>query len=574
MKRNGAQIMWECLIREGVKTIFGYPGGANLPIYDALPQFPDIHHVLVRHEQGASHMADGYARAGGGVGVALATSGPGATNLVTGIATAMLDSVPMVCITGQVISKLIGYDAFQEIDVTGITLPITKHNYLVTDPHEINHAIHEAFYIARSGRPGPVLVDISKDAQQAFIDWEYDGSPIKMRGYRPNHRPSSQDIKHAVEMIHAAKRPVILAGHGVLMSGAMDELKEFAERTQTPIAMTLLGLGGFPGSHPLNMGMMGMHGEAWVNNAIQDADLLLAFGMRFDDRVTGNLKTYALNAQKIHAEIDPAEINKNVHVDLPLIGDLRSTLSQLLEYVEPLDHSEWLAQIKDTKGETAVRDILNLPDDGHLYAAHVINDIWRYTDGKALVVTDVGQHQMWTAQYYRQDYPGNFLSSGGLGTMGFGLPAAIGAKFARPEADVWVIAGDGGFQMTQSELSTAAQEGIKVNVAIINNGFLGMVRQWQEFFYEKRYSATPMKGPDFVKIADAHGLAGLRVTRRSEVEDAVRYAHETEGTVVIDFQVEQEDSVYPMVPTGADLKQMIRRPLPTSQVNEAAKDNI
>ncbi len=574
MKRNGAQIMWECLVREGVSTVFGYPGGANLPIYDALPQFPDIHHVLVRHEQGASHMADGYARAGGGVGVALSTSGPGATNLVTGIATAMLDSVPMVCITGQVVSKLIGYDAFQEIDVTGITLPITKHNYLVTDPNEINHTIHEAFYIARSGRPGPVLVDISKDAQQAYIDWEYDGRPIKMSGYRPNRRPSSQDIKHAVEMIHAAKRPVILAGHGVLMSGAMAELKEFAERTQTPIAMTLLGLGGFPGSHPLNMGMMGMHGEAWVNNAIQDADLLLAFGMRFDDRVTGNLKTYALNAQKIHAEIDPAEINKNVTVDQPLIGDLRSTLTQLLEYVEPVDHSDWLAQIKDMKGETAVRDILNLPDDGHLYAAHVINDIWRYTGGKAVVVTDVGQHQMWTAQYYRQDYPGNFLTSGGLGTMGFGLPAAIGAKFARPEADVWVIAGDGGFQMTQCELSTAAQEGVKVNVAIINNGYLGMVRQWQEFFYDKRYSATPMKGPDFVKIADAHGLAGLRVTRRSEVEDAVRYAHETEGTVVIDFRVEQEDSVYPMVPSGADLKQMIRRPLPAGQVNEAPKDNI
>jgi acetolactate synthase-1/2/3 large subunit len=574
MKRIGAQIMWECLVREGVKTIFGYPGGANLPIYDTMPQFPAIHHVLVRHEQGASHMADGYARAGGGVGVALATSGPGATNLVTGIATAMLDSVPMVCITGQVISKLIGYDAFQETDVTGITLPITKHNYLVTDPREINHAIREAFYIARSGRPGPVLVDISKDAQQASIDWEYDGSPIRMRGYRPDHRPSSHDIQHAVEMIHAAKRPVILAGHGVLMSGAMDQLKEFAERTQTPVALTLLGLGGFPGSHSLNMGMMGMHGEAWVNYAIQDADLLLAFGMRFDDRVTGNLKTYALNAQKIHAEIDPAEINKNVHVDQALIGDLRSTLTQLLEYVKPVDHSDWLAQIQEMKGETAVRDILNLPDDGHLYAAHVINDIWRYTDGKALVVTDVGQHQMWTAQYYRQEYPGNFLTSGGLGTMGFGLPAAIGAKFARPDADVWVIAGDGGFQMTQAELSTAAQEGIKVNVAIINNGFLGMVRQWQEFFYDKNYSGTPMKGPDFVKIADAHGLAGLRVTRRSEVEDAVRYAHETEGTVVIDFRVEQEDSVYPMVPTGADLKQMIRRPLPSSQVNEAAKDNI
>ncbi len=353
MKFNGAQIMWECLVREGVKTVFGYPGGATLPIYDALPQFP-IHHVLMRHEQGASHMADGFARAGGGVGVALATSGPGATNLVTGIATAMLDSSPIVCITGQVISKLIGYDAFQEVDVTGITLPITKHNYLVTDPHEINHAIREAFYIARSGRPGPVLVDISKDAQQTSIEWEYDGSPIRMRGYRPDHRPSSQDIQRAVEMIHAAKRPVILAGHGVLMSGAMAELKAFAERTQTPIAMTLLGLGGFPGSHPLNLGMMGMHGEAWVNNTIQEADLLLAFGMRFDDRVTGNLKTYALNAQKIHAEIDPAEINKNVNVDLPLIGDLRSTLSQLLEYVQPVDHSDWLAHIQEMKGESAV----------------------------------------------------------------------------------------------------------------------------------------------------------------------------------------------------------------------------
>jgi acetolactate synthase-1/2/3 large subunit len=357
------------------------------------------------------------------------------------------------------------------------------------------------------------------------------------------------------------------------MSGAMAELKAFAERTQTPIAMTLLGLGGFPGSHPLNLGMMGMHGEAWVNNTIQDADLLLAFGMRFDDRVTGNLNTYAVNAQKIHAEIDPAEINKNVHVDLPLIGDLRSTLSQLLEYVQPVDHSDWLAQIKEMKGDSAARDILNLPDDGHLYAAHVINDLWRYTNGKALVVTDVGQHQMWTGQYYRQDYPGNFISSGGLGTMGFGLPAAIGAKFARPEADVWVIAGDGGIQMTQAELSTAAQEGIKVNVAIINNGYLGMVRQWQEFFYNKNYSATPMKGPDFVKIAEAHGLTGLRVSHRSEVESAVRQAHETEGTVVIDFRVEQEDSVYPMVPTGADLKQMIRRPLP-SPVNEAAKDDI
>jgi acetolactate synthase-1/2/3 large subunit len=561
MKRTGAQIVWACLEKQGVDIVFGYPGGANLPIYDAMRDYPSIHHVLVRHEQGGAHMADGYARASGKVGVAMATSGPGATNLVTGIATALMDSIPTVFITGQVTSKLIGYDAFQETDVTGITLPITKHNYLVTRVQDIMPTIREAFYIARSGRPGPVLVDIAKDAQQASIeDWEYDDSPIRMKGYRPDKRPTPASIQKALDLIHSAKRPVILAGHGVLMSNAMDELRAFAEKAQVPVAVTLLGIGGLPATHSLNLGMMGMHGEAWVNKAIQEADLLLAFGMRFDDRVTGNLKTYAPGAKKIHVDIDPSEINKNVTVDVPLIGDLKNILNQILPLIEPCDRAEWIQHISEMKGDSAVRDIQNLPDNGHLYAAHVINDLWRYTKGEAIVTTDVGQNQMWSAQYYRVDKPNHWITSGGLGTMGFGLPSAIGAKMACPNEEVWTIVGDGGFQMTMSELCTAAQEGIKVNVAIINNGFLGMVRQWQEFFYDKNYAATPMKSPDFVKIADAHGLKGIRVTERSQVEAAIREAQATEGTVVIDFRVEQEDSVYPMVPTGADLHAMIRRP--------------
>jgi acetolactate synthase-1/2/3 large subunit len=560
LAQTGATILWECLQREGVEVVFGYPGGAILPAYDALDH-STVRHVLARHEQGAAHMADGYARASGRVGVVLCTSGPGATNLVTGLATAMMDSVPLVAITGQVSSGLLGSDAFQEVDVTGVTLPITKHNYLVQRPEQIAPAIREAFALARSGRPGPVLVDITKDAQQNTTEWEYDTSPVRMRGYRPDYSPSPADLQRAAEMIKSAKRPVILAGRGVLMSGTWDDLREFAERTNTPVAMTLLGLGGFPANHPLNLGMMGMHGEAFVNQAIQESDLLLGFGMRFDDRVTGNLKNYAPHARKIHVEIDKSEINKNVRVDVALVGDLACTLRQLLELVGPAEHAEWLDAIREWKGDTAVRDIVNLPDNGHLYAAHVINDLWRATDGKALVVTDVGQNQMWTAQYYKQNYPGNFITSGGLGTMGFGLPAAIGAKFARPEAEVWVVAGDGGIQMTAQELSTAAQEGIKVNVAIINNGYLGMVRQWQEFFYDKRYSATPMRGPDFVKLTEAHGLTGIRVSSRGDVEPAIRMAQQSEGTVVIDFVVEKEDSVYPMVPTGADLHNMIRRPI-------------
>ena len=559
--RSGAQIIWECLIAEDVKHVFGYPGGAILPAYDALCQYPQIHHVLVRHEQGATHMADGYARASGRVGVAMATSGPGATNMVTGIATASMDSSPIVCITGQVGSKFLGTDAFQETDITGITLPITKHNYLVKRAEDIAPTLREAFYVARSGRPGPVLVDITKDAQQNSCEFN-------MESYKP--LPTAEGKSHSgpeqyeagLELINSAKRPVILAGHGVLLSNAMEELREFAERASMPVAMTLLGIGGFPASHPLNLGMMGMHGEAWVNHAIQEADLLLAFGMRFDDRVTGTLKTYAPKAKKIHVEIDPAEINKNVRVDVALVSDLRPALQKLLPDVHRVDRQAWLHYIDELKGDSAVRDIQKMPDSGHLYAAHVIHDLWRETNGNSIVVTDVGQHQMWEAQYYKHEQPRSLITSGGLGTMGFALPAAIGAKFARPEADVWVVAGDGGFQMTMPELATAAQEELDVNIAVINNGYLGMVRQWQEFFYDRRYSETPLLSPDFARLAEAFGLRGLTVQNRDQVVPAIREARNHRGTTLINFLVEQEDSVFPMVPSGAALNEMIRRPSP------------
>jgi len=561
MKLTGAEIIWESLICEGVDVVFGYPGGAILPAYDAHTKYPQVHHVLVRHEQGATHMADGYARASGKVGVAIATSGPGATNMVTGIATAMMDSSPIVCITGQVGSKVLGTDAFQETDVTGVTLPITKHNYLVTRAEDIAPAIREAFLVARSGRPGPVLVDITKDAQQSTAEFDWEAAKPRPSIVRAPHGLPSASLDRAIEMISSSKRPVILAGQGVIKAGATAEVLQFAEKVGAPIAVTLLGLGGVPASHPMNLGMMGMHGETWVNQAIQQADLLLAFGMRFDDRVTGNLKTYAPNAKKIHVEIDRSEVNKNVHVDLALVGDLREVLSLILPRANGGPRKEWLETIDVIKGDSAVRDVQKLPDAGHLYAAHVINDLWRAThDRETIVVTDVGQHQMWEAQYYHHEKPRSLITSGGLGTMGFALPAAIGAKFACPEKDVWVIAGDGGFQMTMPELATIAQEGVKINVAIINNAFLGMVRQWQEFFYEKRYAATPLIGPDFVKLAEAFGLKGVRVTKRTEVAPAVKESLAHEGTVVIDFRVEQEDSVFPMVPTGAALDEMIQRP--------------
>jgi acetolactate synthase-1/2/3 large subunit len=557
--RSGAQIVWESLVREGVDTVFGYPGGAILPTYDAMLAYP-VRHVLVRHEQGAAHMADGYARASGRVGVAIATSGPGATNLVTGIATAMLDSIPTVFITGNVPSRLLGSDAFQETDITGITLPITKHNALVTDARDVARTLREAFAIARADRPGPVLVDICKDAQQGKVEFEWPEA-VDLPGLRPVPAPDPRELERAAELIAKAERPLILAGHGVLRSGASRALLDFAERTDTPIALTLLGLGGVPASHPLCLGMMGMHGEAYVNTAIQRADLLLAFGMRFDDRVTGNLATYARHSKKVHVEIDPSEIGKNVAVDVAIVADLRAALEALLPLAAAGTRTAWRAEIAQGRAETHTRDILHQPDGGHLYAAHVIHDLWRATSGDALVVTDVGQHQMWEAQYYAHERPRSLITSGGLGTMGFALPAAIGAKLARPEAEVWVIAGDGGFQMTQAELATLRQEQLDVKIAIVNNGYLGMVRQWQEFFYDKRYAATPILSPDFVALAAAYGIPGHRVTRRDEVADTVRRVRETDGPALIDFRVEKEEAVYPMVPAGANLDNMIRRPL-------------
>jgi acetolactate synthase-1/2/3 large subunit len=555
---TGAQIIWESLLREGVSTVFGYPGGAILPAYDALLDYP-IRHVLVRHEQGAAHMADGYARASGKVGVAVATSGPGATNLTTGIANAMLDSVPTVFITGQVPSKVLGSDAFQETDVTGITLPITKHNALVTDVRAIARTIREAFVIAQAGRPGPVLVDICKDAQQARCEFEWPES-VSLPGLLEAAAPDERDVAKAVELIAKAQRPLILAGAGVIRSGAGQALMEFVDKTGTPVALTLLGIGGFPQSHPLCLGMMGMHGEAFVNTAIQNADLLLAFGMRFDDRVTGNLKTYAPNAKKIHVEIDPSEVGKNVKVDVAIVSDLRAALVALNAQVPAKRHEEWLSEVDTWQKDTRSRDILHQPDGGRLLAAHVMADIWKATGGDAIVATDVGQHQMWEAQYYKHDKPRTLITSGGLGTMGFALPAAIGAKMARPEAEVWVIAGDGGFQMTQCELATLQQEKLNIKIAVINNGFLGMVRQWQEFFYDKRYASTPMLSPDFVALAGAYGIRAHRVSRRADVIPTVEQARSFDGPVFMEFQVEQEDSVYPMVPAGSDLHAMIRRP--------------
>jgi len=559
MKLTGAEILCESLTKLGVRHIFGYPGGAILPVYDALGK-SKLHHILVRHEQGATHMADGYARASGGVGVAMATSGPGATNMVTGIATAMLDSSPVVCITGQVSSKLLGSDAFQEIDITGITMPITKHNVVVSRAEDIARTVREAFVIANSGRPGPVLVDITKDAQQASCDFNWDASTPQLPPKRQRINYDQAEFERAVELLNNSKRPLILAGHGIMVSGAMRVFDSFVHAGNLPVAMTLLGIGCFPANDPLNLGMMGMHGEAWVNHAIQEADLLIAVGMRFDDRVTGDLRTYAKEARKIHIEIDRSEINKNVKVDAALIGDAREVLEQLLPRLEHRERGDWLRHIRELKGDSAVRDIQGLPDNGHLYAAHVINDLWKETRGEAIVVTDVGQHQMWEAQYYHHNQPRTLVTSGGLGTMGFALPAAIGAKFAKPESDVWVVVGDGGFQMTMCELATIVQEKIKINIAIINNGFLGMVRQWQEFFYDKRYVATPLVAPDFAALANAFGIRGERITSRTDVTPTIRSARESSESVLIDFRVEQEDSVYPMVPAGGSLHEMIRRP--------------
>ncbi len=560
MLLSGAEIIMECLVQEGVEVMFGYPGGAILPTYDAMTKYPQLRHVLVRHEQGASHMADGYARATGKVGVCIATSGPGATNLVTGLATAMMDSVPVVAITGQVTRGSIGTDAFQETDVTGVTLPVTKHNYLVDDIHELAHIVREAFHIARTGRPGPVLIDVPKDIQNEKIEFEYPSDDIRLPGYRPPNAADVNQVEAICDLINNAERPIILAGHGIIMSGSTNELRELAERAQIPVALTLLGKGAMPEDHPLVLGMMGMHGQAECNLAIQEADLLIALGMRFDDRVTGNLRTYAQKARKIHVDIDASELNKNVKVDVAVAADVRAVLAQVLPEVRATQHSTWLNHIRDWQEESNERDIVHHHEGPGLIAAQVINDLWHSTGGEAITVTDVGQHQMLEAQYYPHRRPATMITSGGLGTMGFGVPAAIGAKFGRPDEEVWAIVGDGGFQMTMCELATAVQENVNINIAVVNNGFLGMVRQWQEIFYEERYQATPMFSPDFCKLAEAFGIPAMRVTQRDQVEESVRFARSYNGPTLIEYVVEKEDMVYPMVPAGADLDNMIRRP--------------
>ncbi|MCB9077277.1 MAG: biosynthetic-type acetolactate synthase large subunit [Anaerolineaceae bacterium] len=560
--KTGAEIVWECLLREGVEVVFGYPGGAILPTYDALSKYKGrIKHVLVRHEQGATHMADGYARASGKVGVAMATSGPGATNMVTGIATAMMDSSPIVCITGQVPTGAIGGDAFQETDMTGVTLPITKHNYLVTHIEDLAQTIREAFYIARTGRPGPVLIDIPKDVQNASIEFVYPTEPIDLLGYHPPAKASDEHVAEALALINSAERPVILAGHGVLISGAMQELRELAEKGNIPVTTTLLGIGSLPASHPMNMGMMGMHGGSWPNNAIQEADLLIACGMRFDDRVTGNLKTYSPKSKKIHIEIDASEINKNVKVDVGINADLGTVLRQINPGVKRVDRSAWFGKIKDWEEDSNERDILQF-ESPTLLAAQAIRKIWEGTNGAAFVVTDVGQHQMLECQYYSHDDPFTLSTSGGAGTMGFSVPAAIGASFHVKDREIWVIVGDGCIQMTIMELATAVQENANINICIINNGYLGMVRQWQQMFYESRYMETPIYSPDYVKLAEAYRMPGYRVEKLEEILPTMRQAQEHKGPVLIEFVVEQFDNVYPMVPAGADLHDMIRRPHP------------
>ncbi|HEY0601759.1 MAG TPA: biosynthetic-type acetolactate synthase large subunit [Herpetosiphonaceae bacterium] len=556
--RTGAQIMCEALIREGVEVMFGYPGGAIMPFYHALPEYPELRHVLVRHEQAAGHAAEGYARASGKVGVCVATSGPGATNLVTALADAMMDSVPIVAITGQVAAQFIGKDAFQETDVTGITQPITKHNYLVTDIEDLPYVFKEAFHIARTGRPGPVLIDVAKNAQQARTTPTWP-EKVNLPGYRPNYEGNRRQIREALKLINAAKKPLILAGRGVQVSGAFAELREFAERTGIPVITTLLGIGCFPEDHPLALGMPGMHGWVHNNRAIQECDVLFNVGSRFDDRVTGKTSSFAPNAKIIHIDIDPSEIGKNIRVDVPIVGDAQLVLRAMLEEAQPRECGEWLRHIHAIREEHLHRQQYQRPDTDMFMPHDVFTAFTQIVNerGAYRVCTDVGQHQMWAAQLIDWLHPHTHITSGGLGTMGFALPAAMGAQIARPDEVVWAIAGDGGFQMNMQELATVVQEQLPIKIAIINNGYLGMVRQWQELFHERRYSATPMWSPDFVKVAEAYGIPGLRVTHQSQVADAINAAYQTPGPVLLEFQVEREVNVYPMVAPGASISEMI-----------------
>jgi acetolactate synthase-1/2/3 large subunit len=557
-KLTGAQIVWESLVREGVEIAFGISGGAVIHLYHALPEYP-IHHVLTRHEQAAAHAADGYARATGKVGVCIATSGPGATNLVTGLATAYMDSSPMVAITGQVASSVIGTDAFQEVHITGITLPITKHNYLVTDVRELPTVIREAFYIARTGRPGPVLIDISKDAQADAIEYVYPDE-VDLPGYQLPQSDSPDLIEKAADMLNQAQKPLVIAGHGVVLAGAEDALLELVEKANIPVITTLLGIGALPETHPLCLRMAGMHGEAYTNLALSEADLIVSLGSRFDDRITGPVNKFARQAQVIHVDVDPAEINKNVPADLAIVGDLKDVLPALAPAVEKKEHVAWLAHIQEWREESAQRDIVAQETDD-MVPQYVVRQLWHATQGEALIVSDVGQNQMWEAQYFVHHRRRALLSSGGLGTMGFALPAAIGAQMGCPDEQVWVTVGDGGFQMNIQELATVVQEKLPLKIAVLNNGYLGMVRQWQQLFFEGRYSGTPLLGPDFAKVAEAYGIPGLTVREKAGVAPAFAQAVASDGPMLIDFIVEQEENVYPMVAPGGSVDDMLRRPI-------------
>jgi acetolactate synthase-1/2/3 large subunit len=568
MKLTGAQIFFECLKREGVEVIFGYPGGAVLDIYHEMPNH-DIKHILVRHEQGAAHAADGYARASGRVGVCLVTSGPGATNTVTGIATAYMDSVPMVIFTGQVPTRLIGNDAFQEVDITGITRPCTKHNYLVKDVRDLARVIREAFYLARSGRPGPVLVDLPKDVIQASTNFVYPET-VNLRGYRPTIEPHKGQVQRAAQAIRRAKKPVIYAGGGVIHSGASEELRKLAEMLQIPVTTTLMGLGGFPATlkkgtkefHPLWMGMLGMHGTYCANMAVSNCDVLFAIGARFDDRVTGKVEAFAPNATIIHVDVDPTSISKSVIVDIPIVGDCKRTLRHLIsifekEPIQNLDEKRrpWLEQIEDWK---KTHPLTYNQNSNIIKPQFVIEKIYELSKGDAVVTTEVGQNQMWTAQFYHFTEPRTLITSGGLGTMGYGFPAAIGAQVARPDKLVIDIAGDGSIQMNIQELITAVCNELPVKVAILNNGYLGMVRQWQELFYNKNYCQTCLSAaPDFVKLAEAYGAVGLRAVTPDEVEPVIKKALEIPKPVIMDFVVDKEENVYPMVPAGKPINEML-----------------
>ena len=549
----GAQALVECLKAEGVEYIFGIPGGAVLPLYDAFYN-SGLRTVLCRHEQGAAHMADGYARATGKPGVVLGTSGPGATNLVTGLATAYMDSIPLVAITGNVSRALIGRDAFQEADITGITLPVTKHNYLVRSARELPSAIKAAFHIATTGRPGPVLVDIPKDVGTEEFNFTYPET-VDLPGYKPTYKGHIRQILEAARAIMNAKRPLLYVGGGAIASGAHEEVRALAEKCDLPVTMTLMGLGAFPGDHPQSLGMLGMHGTAYANFAVQTCDVLIAVGARFDDRVTGNLKTFAPKVEQIiHIDIDPAEIGKNVVPHIPIVGDCRAVLSVLLEKVKEKRHPEWWQQIDAWRREYPLQ---YRKVEGQIHPQAVCEAIYEVTGGEAIVTTDVGQHQMWAAQYYKVKHPRHFVSSGGLGTMGFGFPAGIGAKLARPDKDVFVISGDGSFQMNIQELATAADHNVAVKVAILNNQFLGMVRQWQEFFYGRRYADSFLGTPDFVTIAKGYGVKGMLITDPADVKPALEEARAHDGPVVMDFRVVQEENCFPMVPAGGSNSEML-----------------